>query len=118
MNMLIIICSVLLNAFAQLLIRKGMLTIGKLSFTNFVENLLPIITNFWLWGAIVSFAGSIILWTIALSRCEVSYAYPFNAIGYVIVAILGYVLFDEHINLVRIIGIIVICIGVIIISKS
>jgi len=117
-NILLILASVLLNALAQLLIRKGMLAIGTVSLGNFFDNLGVMISNLWLWGAMVSYAVSILLWITVLSRVEVSYAYPFLSIGYVVTAVAGYMLFNEHLSIIRIMGIIVICIGVILISHS
>lgn len=117
-NILIILGSVFLNAIAQLMIRKGMLCIGVIGAGNFVQNIGVIITNFWLWGAMLSYAGSILMWMSVLSKVEVSYAYPFLSIGYIFAAVFGYVFFNENLSAMRIAGIIVICLGVILISRS
>jgi multidrug transporter EmrE-like cation transporter len=53
-----------------------------------------------------------------LSRVEVSFAYPFLSIGYVVVAIVGYYFFNESLTLTRILGILIICVGVYLISRS
>lgn len=117
-NILLILGSVLLNALAQLLIRKGMLEIGSVGLGNIVNNLGAMVTNWWLWGAMLSYAVSILLWMSVLSKVEVSYAYPFLSVGYIVAAVAGYMLFNEHLSATRIAGIIVICIGVILISRS
>lgn len=117
-NILMILASVLLNAIAQLLIRKGMLVVGTVSVTNFSQNLVPMLLNPWLWGAMLSYAISILLWMSVLSKVEVSFAYPFLSIGYIFAAIVGYMVFNEHLSMTRILGIVVICIGVILISRS
>ncbi len=113
-----ILGSVLLNAVAQLLIRKGMLVVGTVGVSNFSQNVVPMLLNPWLWGAMVSYAVSILLWMSVLSKVEVSFAYPFLSIGYIFAAVVGYMAFNEHLFLTRIIGIIVICIGVVLISRS
>ncbi len=117
-NILMILGSVLLNALAQLLIRKGMLQIGSVGVGNIVESIVPMITNLWLWGAMLSYAVSILMWMSVLSKVEVSYAYPFLSVGYIVAAVAGYALFSENLSITRIAGIIVICIGVILISRS
>ena len=117
-NILMILGSVLLNAVAQLLIRKGMLCIGAVGVTNFIQNIWAMATNLWLWGAMASYAVSILMWMSVLSKVEVSFAYPFLSIGYIFAAVFGYMLFNEDLSMVRILGIIVICIGVILISRS
>jgi multidrug transporter EmrE-like cation transporter len=118
MNIILILLSVLLNCAAQLLIRKGMLVEGEVGMQNMLSHLGSMITNVWLWGAMICYALSILLWMSVLSKVEVSYAYPFLSVGYVVSAIAGYALFNENLSPVRIAGIIVICIGVILISRS
>ena len=118
MNIILILLSVLLNCAAQLLIRKGMLIEGEVGMQNMLSHIGSMITNVWLWGAMLCYALSIFLWMSVLSKVEVSYAYPFLSVGYVVSAIAGYALFNENLSPVRIAGIIVICIGVILISRS
>ena len=118
MNVFMIITSVLLNCAAQLLIRKGMLQVGEIDMVGMFSQFGMLISNLWLWGAMICYALSILLWMAVLSRVEVSFAYPFLSIGYVVAAVVGYCLFNEHLSLTRIAGIIVICIGVILISRS
>lgn len=119
MNIVLIIISVLLNCSAQILMRKGMLVNGEV---NGLQGLLlsipSMLTNLFLWGAMLCYAISIVTWMAVLSRVEVSYAYPFLSIGYVLSAVAGYFWFAESISPIRILGIIVICIGVILISRS
>lgn len=118
MNTLLIIISVLLNCAAQLLIRKGMLIEGEVRMHNMISHLGTMFANIWLWSAMLCYAVSILLWISVLSKVEVSYAYPFLSIGYVLSAGAGYFLFNENVSPIRIVGIVVICIGVILISRS
>ena len=118
MNIILILLSVLLNCAAQLLIRKGMLIEGEVGMQNLLSHVGSMITNVWLWGAMLCYALSILLWMSVLSKGEVSYAYPFLSVGYVVSALAGYALFNENLSPIRIAGIIIICIGVILISRS
>lgn len=118
MNILLILISVLLNCAAQLCIRKGMLLVGEVGMKGLIQNFGEMIANWWLWGALVCYAISILIWMIVLSKVEVSFAYPFLSIGYVVAALVGYYFFGESLSLVRIAGIIVICLGVFLISRS
>lgn len=119
-NILLIISSVLLNAFAQLFLKKGMLNIGAFSFN--LSNIVPIgalmLKNAFLYLGFLCYAVSIFIWLLVLSKVEVSYAYPFLSIGYIVTAIIAYCAFNENLSITRITGIVVICIGVILISKS
>ncbi len=118
MNIFIILVSVLLNCSAQLLIRKGMLVAGEMSMINMAHNIGSLITNVWLWLAMLCYGISILLWMSVLSKVEVSFAYPFLSIGYVVSAVIGYFFFGENLSLIRIVGIVVICFGVVLISRS
>lgn len=118
MNILLILISVLLNCAAQLCIRKGMLIVGEIGMTGLVQNLGNMLTNLWLWAAMFCYAISILMWMAVLSKVEVSFAYPFLSVGYVVAALVGYYFFGESLTLTRITGIIVICIGVYLISRS
>ncbi len=118
MNILLILSSVLLNCSAQLLIRKGMLVAGEMSMGAMAQNIGALATNVWLWLAMLCYGVSILLWMSVLSKVEVSFAYPFLSVGYVISAVVGFFFFGESISAVRIAGIIVICAGVVLISRS
>lgn len=117
-NILLILSSVLLNCFAQVFIRKGMLQVGEMGMTNFASSVVPMATNLYLWLAMACYAVSILLWMSVLSKVEVSFAYPFLSVGYVVAAVIGYYCFGEHLSATRIAGIVVICIGVCLISRS
>ena len=118
-NILLILTSVSLNASAELLMRKGMLRIGEVSITDSLSNVLPqMISNIFLWLSLCCYGISIITWMIVLSRVEVSFAYAFLSLGFVFVTIFGYLFFNENVTFIRIIGIVLICVGVIFVSKS
>lgn len=118
MNVMLILLSVFLNCSAQLLMRQGMLAIGQIDKNNLLNSLGGMITSLWLWGAMGCFLGSILLWFVVLSRVEVSYAYMFNSLGYVVVTLGGYFLFHEQVTPLRVLGMFVICVGVIVMAKG
>ncbi len=119
-NILLILFSVSLNALAQLFIRQGMLQIGKVSLK--LDQLWYMawrsLTNWYLLGGMLCYAVSIITWMVVLSKVNVSLAYPFLSIGYIITAILAYFILNEPLTLQKMIGIAVICLGVIILTCS
>lgn len=119
-NIVFILSSVLLNASAQLFMRKGMLKVGEIGFgfTTLLTAFPSMILNVYLWISLICYAISILLWMVVLSKVQVSFAYPFLSIGYIVAAILGYLLFSENLSLLRISGILVICFGVFLISRS
>jgi multidrug transporter EmrE-like cation transporter len=116
----LILTGVLLNAFAQLLLKKGMISIGY--FEIQFESLLPMVrkvaTNLYILLGLGSYVVSVAIWLLVLARVEVSYAYPFLSVGYVVVALMGYYIFQENLSWMRAIGIAVIIVGVILLSRS
>ena len=102
----LILSSVFLNALAQIFIRQGMLKLGSVSF------------NMYLLSGMFSYGISIILWMIVLSKVNVSLAYPFLSVGYVVTAVLAYLIFKEPLTVQKIFGIAIICLGVVILTYS
>ena len=119
-NILLILTSVSLNAFAQLFIRQGMLKMGKISMNlNELCNMaVQAISNVYIWAGMLSYAISIFLWMVVLSKVNVSLAYPFLSIGYILTAIIAYFVFNEPITWQKVAGILIICLGVIVLTYS
>ncbi|PCL21487.1 4-amino-4-deoxy-L-arabinose transferase [Snodgrassella alvi] len=114
------VISVTLNAMAQIALRKTMQTFGTFpqSASDYFYFGYQLILNAWFITGMCLYAISIGLWMAVLGKTEVSLAYPLLSIGYIITAFIGYFFLHENVNLLRIIGLITICIGIIIISRS
>ncbi|MGZ5150883.1 MAG: SMR family transporter, partial [Burkholderiales bacterium] len=63
-------------------------------------------------GGIACYVVSVVVWVLALSRVDVSIAYPMLSIGYVVNAVAAWALFGEALTPMRVAGIIVIIFGV------
>jgi multidrug transporter EmrE-like cation transporter len=117
---LLILAGVLLNAFAQLLLKAGTRAVGQFEFA--AANILPVGwklgTNPYIAGGLACYVVSVVVWIMALSRVEVSIAYPMLSIGYVVNAVLALWLFGEAVSLTRLVGIGVIILGVFIVARS
>ena len=116
----LILSSVFLNALAQIFIRLGMLKLGSVSFNmELIWNMaLSVFTNMYLLSGMFSYGISIVLWMIVLSKVNVSLAYPFLSVGYVVTAVLAYLIFKEPLTVQKILGIAIICLGVVILTYS
>ena len=116
----LILFGVLLNAAAQIVLKQGMRTIGSFAFT--LDNLIPVgirvgSNPFVLLG--IGFYGiSVVVWLMVLSRVDVSYAYPMLSIGYIVAALAGKLFFGEPVDVVRWLGILTICFGVYLITRT
>ncbi len=116
----LILFGVFLNAAAQIVLKKGMMNIGQFKFS--LSNLLPIgikvISSPFIIVGLTFYVISVVVWLMVLSRVDVSYAYPMLSIGYIVVALFGKIFFNEPVGLERWAGIIIICIGVYLLTRS
>ncbi|MBU0744973.1 MAG: EamA family transporter [Gammaproteobacteria bacterium] len=116
----LIILTVILNTYAQISLKAGMMQIGVFSFTW--ENLLPITTKVmlspWIISGVLVYAGSVFVWLMVLSRTPVSIAYPISSLGYIATAIAAYYLWSEDLTPLRIAGILIILLGVYLVAKN
>lgn len=116
----LILCGVLLNAAAQLLLKAGMSQIGHFDFT--LANTLPIglkvMVNPPIIGGLFLYVISVLIWLPVLSRVQVSLAYPMVSLGYIVNALAAYYLFGEPLTSIRVLGIFVIIAGVYLIAQS
>lgn len=116
----LVMCGVLLNAIAQLLLKAGTNTVGHFEFS--MANALPVgwklATEPHIVGGLACYVVSVVVWIMALSRVEVSIAYPMLSVGYVVNAIAAWYLFGESVTPMRLVGIGVIILGVFIVARS
>ena len=116
----LILLGVLLNAFAQLLLKAGMNQIGHFEFS--LGNIIPIVVrvagNIPIVSGLFAYVISVVVWLMVLSRVQVSFAYPMLSIGYVVNAIAAYYLFGESLSVMRVTGIFIIMAGVYLIAQN
>jgi len=116
----LIMLGVLLNAAAQLFLKEGMRRIGHFDFiwANALPITLQVAGNIFILGGLLCYVVSVAVWLLVLSRVEVSFAYPLLSVGYIVNAVAGYYLFQENLSFMRISGILIICVGVFLVTKS
>lgn len=116
----LILAGVLLNAAAQLLLKAGTNAVGHFEFAagNIVPVGLRLALEPFIVGGVACYIVSLVVWIMALSRVEVSIAYPMLSIGYVINAVAAWYLFGESLTALRLTGIGCIIIGVFLVARS
>jgi drug/metabolite transporter (DMT)-like permease len=113
-------CGVLLNALAQLGLKAATDRTGPIVAASgtMVRRSLELLTVPWLWAALACYGLSVIVWLVGLSRVPVNQAYPLLSIGYVINIGLAWWLLGEVPNVQRVLGILVIVLGVVLVARS
>jgi len=116
----LILAGVLLNAAAQLLLKAGTNAVGHFEFSagNIVPVGLRLALEPSILGGVACYVVSLVVWIMALSRVEVSIAYPMLSIGYVINAVAAWYLFGESLTALRLTGIGFIVVGVFLVARS
>lgn len=117
---LYIAVTILCTVAGQLMLKHATNSLGHMpsTFTAGAIFLLRALTNIYIVaGFALAFVASL-TWIAAVSKLELSYAYPFMSLNFVLVLVLSAMLFNEQVNAPRIIGMLAICIGVYLISRS
>ncbi len=111
--------SVLAVVIGQVLIKKGLNLLGDIDFTSgLVSAYVKMFLSPWVVGGLSLYIIGVVFWLYVLSKLDLSYAYPFLALTYVLIALSSSWFLNEHISAIRWIGIAIICIGIILIAKT
>ena len=120
-SLALIFVSVCLSAVAQILLKGGMSSLAvqrALSEQVSLKTFWSVFTNIAVLSGLVVYFGSALVWLLVLSKVEVSIAYPFVALGFVVTAMMGHLLFGEPLTMPRIAGILLVCAGVAVLARG
>lgn len=118
MAIAILVISVLLGAFAQLALKKGMLLVGVVSLSSLVREPQRLLTIPWLYLGGALYASSLVLWLVVLSKLELSRAYPMVSLGYLVTFALGAFLLKESVSMPKLLGLVLIMGGVVLLARG
>jgi uncharacterized membrane protein len=113
----IIIVGVIFAALGQVSWKLGMTQVGQSSTLNFA-GLSTILLNPLVLLGFIMYGLSAIFWLIALSKKDLSYVYPFISLTYILVLLLSSLVLKESIGVNKVIGTLIIIIGLIIIARA
>ena len=116
----LILATVLLNATSQILMKTGMTQVGKFEFSgaSFRQMTLGAATNVFIICGLVTMVISMVTHLMSLSRFDVSFAFPFLSIAYVLVLLYGYWAMGENVNALRVAGVSLVVAGTVLIARS
>jgi multidrug transporter EmrE-like cation transporter len=119
-DLALILTGVLLNAAAQLLLKAGSRAVSGMAFSlnNAGALLERMALNPPILAGLTCYAVSVVVWVLALSRVDVSVAYPMLSIGYVVNAVAAWLLFAETLSPARVVGIGIIIVGCWLVARS
>lgn len=112
---------VLLTIFNSVLMVTGQ-TLWKLGASgkeiHSLGQILRLFLNPYVLTGLMVYACASVLWIYILNKGELSYVYPIQSTAFIFALIIGTTLFKEHLTPTKIIGVLVICLGVIIITRK
>ena len=120
-SLFLIFLAIIIGLGGQLSLKTGMNRIGRID-TIDLSNILSLIGKAALSPIILFGLGlyvvGFVVWLIVLSRVDLSFAYPMISLNYVLVMFFSWLVLGEHLDFTRLIGVLVICAGVAILSRS
>jgi multidrug transporter EmrE-like cation transporter len=114
----LILASVLLSSAAQIMLKLGVrgasAAVDGASMTFLVSAGL----NPYVICGVSMHVAALVLWLFALRHVDVSYAYPFIALGFILVLLMSTLWLNESLNAWRIAGVLLISTGILVVSRS
>lgn len=110
-----------MGAVGGILMKVGADHIGPVqiaSFEQLASYLFRLFTDLTSLGGIALYFFSAVVWAYLLTKLDISLVQPILALTYVVTPILAIFLLNEHVSLMRWIGIAVIIVGVFIVARS
>ncbi len=131
MNYLLVLLGMLLNVGAQVALKWAAVGLSpaaaatdgagghaaQISFASIAADPLRVLLNPWFVIGLVLYAVSVVNWLVVLSRMELSVAYPLMSAAYILTLLAGVLLFKEPLSATRVVGTLVIIVGVVLITR-
>jgi len=118
---LLILLMVIFGPLGNVMLGKGMRSVGAVTVRTPAE-VVPVFSQVFTTGAIWLGVASLIAFFVAymlvLSWADYSYVQPASAVAYAVVALLGHYLLREVVTPIRWMGVLVICLGVLIVGHT
>jgi multidrug transporter EmrE-like cation transporter len=120
MSYVYVTATVLLMVYCQLVIKWQVMDAGALPGAAAEQAwfLLRLLANPWILSALAAALAAALAWMAALTRLELSHAYPFMSLSFVLVAVASALAFHEPLTAPKVAGIALICLGVAIGSQG
>jgi len=118
---ILILTGVGLNAAAQLLLKVATRPLAHFTVFNadtLGSSVAILFKSVPFWSGMVCYAASVCVWLAALSKAPVSTAYPLLSLGYVVVAAISVAWLGESMTPAKMVGIALICAGVVLVSRG
>ena len=119
-NISIILLSILMSSTAHIFLKKGMMAhaLNTVKSDGIFGLVWTVGTNPWIMGGMFLHVSALVVWLWALSKVDISFAYPFLALGYVLVSAMAWFWLGEELNLMKILGMGIIIVGILVLARA
>ena len=114
-SLIVLLAAVGIAALGQVLLKHGMTQAA--SHSKEFGRSLPVaaIGNLWVWVGLLVFGISALAWMLTLSRVPLNVAYPFNALGYLVILTASVVVLHEKANAWTVLGSLMVVSGLVVV---
>ena len=115
-----ILLTVIFTVYSQLVMRWQVTMAGPLpvDVQGKFSYVFELIFNPWVLSGIISTFLAGVSWMLAMTKFEISYAYPFVSLNYILVLAAGVLLFDESISVAKIVGCVLVMFGIVVVARG
>ena len=109
-----------MSSTAHIFLKKGMMThaLSTVKSDGIFGLVWTVGTNPWIMGGMFLHVSALVVWLWALSRVDISFAYPFLALGYVLVSDMAWFWLGEELNSMKILGMGIIIVGILVLARA
>lgn len=114
----LVVVNVALGVVGQFLLKKGMTIVGDTLTVSPTLFFFKAFTSPFVFGGLLFYAVSLLIWLVVLSKVDLSLAYPLISLSYVFVILSSWLFLHEPLNMFRIFAVVFIMIGVTLLGQS
>ncbi|TAK91065.1 MAG: small multi-drug resistant family protein [Burkholderiaceae bacterium] len=118
--LLLIFLSVTISAVAQIALKHGMSTasVQQALMQGGADALYGVAKSLFVWLGLALYGFGALLWLGVLARVDVSQAYPFVGLGFLLTMLFGVFLLGEAFSMMRALGTLLVLAGVFLVAKT
>lgn len=114
LGLLYLSASIVLAVTAQVVLKLGMAASERCAEVSWQACLPVMVTSVTIFAGVGLHALDLVFWILALSRMDLSFAYPVSSVQYVLVFAGSWYVLGERISVQRLSGVLLICTGVLV----
>ncbi len=116
----LIITPIVLTVYGQLVVKWRVRQAGALppALAGKMQFLLSLLLDPWIISVLLAGGVAALTWFAAMTKYDLSYAYPFMSLAFILVLVLSAVFFHEAITIPKVLGVLLVTAGIVISSQG